>query len=83
MKLAANTLLMYTTNLVKQPTTPRFRRVSTMNPNFKQCVSKLDGHKEFLQACGFKPSGNYMEWQGHTAEKDSEEEKTNKAVGDL
>jgi hypothetical protein len=75
---ACPTLQTYTTNLLNRAKdTPHRRTISTTNSRFKKHIAPLEGHLEFFKACGMTESGTYLEWQWHTAEKDSEEEKAN------
>lgn len=59
---SCNTLIMYLQNLLKHPTVPRYKRITTTNNSFKKNISPLPTHQDFLRSVGFRLNGNYFEW---------------------
>lgn len=58
-------LLLFIKNLLKNPTIPRYRRISTTNSSFKTSLLPLASHKKVLESLGFqfKQQGNSYEWE--------------------
>jgi hypothetical protein len=50
---ACELLLMYLTNLLKNPTIPRYRRISTVNAAYAKSLAVLPAHEDILRAIGF------------------------------
>jgi hypothetical protein len=50
---ACELLLMYLTNLIKNPTIPRYRRISTVNAAYAKSLAVLPAHEDILRAIGF------------------------------
>jgi hypothetical protein len=73
---ACELLLMYLTNLSKNPTIPRYRRISTVNAAYAKSLAVLPAHEDILRAIGFsrKPDSTVFEYEwynlpaGDTAE---------------
>ena len=61
-------LLMYINNIVKNPTVPRYRRVSTTNNSYMKSLSAVQGHEALLSAVGFarKAESNHFEYEWHS-----------------
>ena len=62
---ACDLLIMYINNIIKNPTVPRYRRISTTNNSYLKSLSSLLGHEAMLSALGFvrKPESNYFEYE--------------------
>lgn len=65
---ACELLLMYLMNLIKNPTVPRYRRISTMNASYAKSLSAVAGHAEVLYAVGFtrKADSTFFEYDWHS-----------------
>jgi hypothetical protein len=50
---ACELLLMYLTNLIKNPAIPRYRRISTVNAAYAKSLAVLPAHEDILRAIGF------------------------------
>ncbi|CAM9681814.1 unnamed protein product, partial [Phaeothamnion confervicola] len=79
-KAAVPMLQVILANLVSKPTVPRYRRLSTVNQNYKQLVEPVAGHKTLLEAVGFKEKGTAFEWGWHSAGCSTTEAHLTKAV---
>jgi hypothetical protein len=64
---ACDLLLMYFNNLLKNPTVPRYRRMSTINGSYVKSLSTVQHHAAVLTAVGFlqKPDSTYYEYEWH------------------
>jgi hypothetical protein len=62
---ACELLLMYLTNLIKNPAVPRYRRVSTVNAAYAKSLAVLPAHEDILRAIGFsrKPDSTVFEYE--------------------
>jgi hypothetical protein len=56
-------LLMYINNIIKYPSVPRYRRISTNNQSFCSSLQPLNGHHEVLSSVGFVKKGSHYEWE--------------------
>ena len=56
-------LLMYIGNLIKHPSVPRYRRISSSNSSFRTALADLAGHELVLSAVGFVHRGSHFEWE--------------------
>ena len=56
-------LLMYINNIIKYPSVPRYRRISTNNQSFCSALQPLNGHHEVLSSVGFVKKGAHYEWE--------------------
>lgn len=65
---ACDLLLMYFNNLLKNPTVPRYRRMSTINGSYVKSLSTVQHHTAVLTAVGFqqKADSTYYEYEWHT-----------------
>jgi hypothetical protein len=59
---------MYFNNLLKNPTVPRYRRMSTINGSYVKSLSTVQHHTAVLTAVGFqqKADSTYYEYEWHT-----------------
>lgn len=55
---AANTLLLYLSNLISNWEAIPYGRISTNNPTYTKCLKEIPFHLEFLKACGFEDKAN-------------------------
>jgi hypothetical protein len=62
---ACELLLMYLTNLIKNPTIPRYRRISTVNAAYAKSLAVLPAREDILRAIGFsrKPDSTVFEYE--------------------
>jgi hypothetical protein len=62
---ACELLLMYLTNLIKNPAVPRYRRVSTVNAAYAKSLAVLPAREDILRAIGFsrKPDSTVFEYE--------------------
>jgi hypothetical protein len=62
---ACELLLMYLTNLIKNPTIPRYRRISSVNSAYAKSLAVLPAHEDILRAIGFsrKPDSTVFEYE--------------------
>lgn len=65
---ACDLLLMYLNNVVKNPTVPRYRRISTTNNSYMKTLSVVQGHEAVLATVGFvrKAESNHFEYEWHS-----------------
>lgn len=75
-------LLLFIKNLMKQPTIPRYRRISINNANFKTILQPLVGHHAVLTSIGFVLKGIYYEFEWNlTASENSASSTTSPSSG--
>ena len=55
-----NTIKVVLTNMVKNPTEEKFRKVKTTNPNFVERVGKIDLGMKTLASLGFVEEGEFL-----------------------
>lgn len=61
--LASDMLSMFIKNVLKNPDSPRFRKISTSNANYKTMLGNLLGYQRILTAVGFVLKGTAWEWE--------------------
>lgn len=66
-EVACDLLIMYVGNVLRSPTVPRYRKISTQNSSFRTNLLKIEHHEALLHAVGFeRPNGDkatHYEWQ--------------------
>merc|ERR1719453_1764397 len=54
LRAACNTLIMYLSKIVEQPTVTRYKKISTNNTNFVNFIQPLNNYEELLSLLGFE-----------------------------
>ena len=67
---ALQTLVVFTSNLLKHPNDRRFHRINAQNANLVRLV-EAPGASGLLQALGWARVGTFWEWQGARSSSDS------------
>lgn len=60
----AQMLFLYTSNLLSNPTLPRYKKVYTNNSTYKKKVRNVAYANKVLHAIGFVDQGSHLEWKG-------------------
>ena len=55
-------ILMFLNNIIKNPTNPRYRRISTTNTSYKTSLNGLAGHDKVLLSIGFVLKGSSYDY---------------------
>ena len=62
LRAACNTLIMYLSKIVEQPTVTRYKKISTNNTNFVNFIQPLNNYEELLSLLGFERKGNFYHY---------------------
>ena len=62
LRAACNTLIMYLSKIVEQPTVTRYKKISTNNTNFVNFIQPLNNYEELLSLLGFERKANFYHY---------------------